>query len=302
MKTKKFKIALTFICLSLFLISCSKSEGGSAGGTDKSKAKAEKKPDYVKSVLFYDEGSIRVENSKGEMEWVKTLTLGECFDTYPTVEGSTSEVTESKMSVSSGQSEQSEFTKVNYNDKDYWILSALIIPNSTPRLVTGENTVIYNDADISKVSSTTIPAGKIVAYLGEVTDDSDTTFAKISCRVGDRSYRNVYIRSENLSTYEDDVTCSRIIKKIAKVTNDTVKKELYDNISYLRISTYMKGEADLVKEELYPPVIEESTDDYSYDYDDSEDYDYDSDDESYDYEDSDSSETDSDYDDYYEFD
>lgn len=240
---KKLQIFSIILCLSLLFVSCG----------DKSKKSKSNEIKFVKSVLFYDEGSLWTENEKGEMEWYKTLTLGDTLDAYPTVEGSTSEVVESKLAVRSGKTEQVDYTKVRYNDADYWMQSVLLIPNSSIRLVTGEDVLIYTDADITTVTNGSIPSSSIVAYSGETKEEaSGITFAKISYKAPNKAYRDVFIKAENLSTYADDAIAQRLLNIIPTYKNEVVQKELLANITNLQFSGFIHKKYTDYYSKLYP--------------------------------------------------
>lgn len=246
---KKLQIFSIILCTTLLFVSCGNKE--KKGKTNEIK--------FVKSVLFYDEGSLWTENEKGEMDWYKTLSLGDTLDAYPAIEGSTSDVVESKLAVRSGKTEQVDYTKVRYNNADYWMQSVLLIPGSSARLVTGDDVIIYSDADITTVTNGSIAKAKIVAYLGEEKEEaSGTTFAKISYKAPNKAYRDIYIKAENLSSYEDDVIAKRVLGLIPSYKNEAVQKELFDNLSNLRISNALDKDIAEIRTKLYPPAETEN--------------------------------------------
>ena len=246
------KLFFLFAMLSLF-ISC--------GEEKKSSKKNKAEISYVDSVLFYENGSLWTENADGEMVWFTTLSCGVTLKAYPAKDGSTSTVTESKNAIREGEKEPIEFTKVRFNDGDYWIQSALIIPNSKARVTTGDDIHIYNSTDITSVTNTVIPEKSIIAYQEEVKDEEfGNTFAKITYKDSKRAYRDVYIKAEFVSANGDDVIIKRILSNYNNCKNETVKKELYANICELNSSSLFAEEIKSIKNELYPEtaVVEDS--------------------------------------------
>lgn len=247
---KKIIKSLLIIALILSAVSCK---------GDKEKTKQE--INYVKSVLIYDTGSLWTENADGEMEWYTTLQCGISLDTYPTIEGSTSTVTESKLATRNGETEKIDYTKVRFNENDYWIQSALIIPNATPKvIVADENVHVYNTAEITDISNAKIPVGTIVAHISTIVQEDGTiptNFDCISYRDGNKSYRNVYIKSDDVAkTTANDVMAERIIRKYKTIKKEAVKKELVESLSSLTLCPYYSAKCTELKNELFPPEEE----------------------------------------------
>jgi len=212
---------------------------------------------YVDCLLIYDEGSLWYENSKGELDWYTTISNSTRLKAYPASAASLSQEVESKKAVRSGKKEALEYTKVRFNEKDYWIQSVLLANNAIPRLLT-KDAMIYTQADITAATSDVIPAGEIVASSGEEEDSElGTKFAKVTYRTEKRVFRNVFIKAENLSSNGDDVIAKRILNKIASSKNAVVKAELLDNISLLELSPALTEEVNAVRETLQSESEEE---------------------------------------------
>lgn len=220
---------------------------------------------YVKSVLFYEDGSLWTENSKGEMEWFTSLACGTVLDAFPAVQGSTSQITESKVSARIGKKEEVDFTKVKFNDGIYWIQSALIIPNAEPKLTTGGEIFIYRSPDIVDISNDKVGEDSIVALI-EIIEEKEfgSSFAKISYKSSNKVFRDVYIKAENISAGEDDLVAKRIFDKYSKVKNQSVKIELWENLRALSKSSYVNSKVKSVGDELFPPepVAQENANTY----------------------------------------
>lgn len=249
-------------------------------------AKSEKTTNinFVQSVLFYDEGSLWSENNNGELVWFTTLTRGAVLNAFPTNQDSTSTVTESKLMAKVDQTEKDDYTKVLFNDNEYWVLSALIIPNSTPKLSVSGKNYIYTSTDSVSITNTTIPENSIVAFIEESKDEFGTSFSKISYRASNKVFRDVYVKSEALSSNQDDVTTLRILTKYKKCSNLAVKKDLFENLKALTPSSSFNSQINAIEEELYPPQVEVSIESTSVDYTDTVDSEYSEEvDDSYDY-------------------
>jgi len=205
---------------------------------------------YVDCLLIYDEAALWYENSKGELDWYTTISNFCSLKAYPPSASSLSEEVEAKKAVRSGKKEALEYTKVRFNEKDYWVQSVLLANNAVPGLLLKE-AMIYSQADITAATSDIIPAGAILACSGEKEDaELGTKFTKVTYRTEKRVFRNVFIKSENLSSNSDDVIAKRILKKIAACKNELVKAELLDNISLLELSPGITEEVNALRKKL----------------------------------------------------
>ena len=217
----------------------------------KNESQKEAVVNFVDCVLIYDEGSLWYVNAAGELDWYTTISNGAALKAYPASSDSLSDTVESRKLVRSGKKEALEYTKVRFNENDYWIQSVLLVNNALPRLVTKENVIIYSLADITGATSDIVDAGTIVAFSGEEEDpELGVKFSKISYHTEKRNFRNVYVKSENLSEQADDVIASRILAKIASTENEVIKQELLENTELLTLSPEVAAMVNLVRDDM----------------------------------------------------
>ena len=217
------------------------------------KNESQKEPavNFVDCVLIYDEGSLWYVNAAGELDWYTTISNGSALKAYPATSGSLSDTVESRKLLRSGKKEALEYTKVRFNEKDYWIQSVLLVNNAIPRLITKENAIIYSLADITGATSDMVAVGTIVAFLGEEEDSElGIKFSRITYHTEKRNFKNVYVKSENLSTQSDDVIAKRILAKIASTENAVIKQELLENISLLTLSPELYAQVEEIRAKI----------------------------------------------------
>lgn len=247
---KKIILSFSVLFSVLVLFGCNKENADEVA--DQSVAKTvdasgkEKSVSLIPSVLFYDEGSLWFENAEGALEWYVTLNAGQTLYAYPASAESENEVVEAQKMSKAGKKEQDVYIKVLYDQKDYWILSDLVVANATAAVVI-EDTVNYSNDSIDGLSSKAakIPTGKIVAIHNDYkgSDDSELSFVKVTWRNGkERSYREVFLKSETVSTSSADLTAVRIVNKIAgiKEPDSVVVNELVSNVMNLNLSAGIK--------------------------------------------------------------
>lgn len=240
---KKSLFAISMVLAALISFSCGNEKkevnaGDQSVTTQKDESGREKQVVLVPSVLFYDEGSLWFENKAGELERYATLTAGQTLYAYPAAEGSESEVANIQKKKKAGQTNEDNYLQVRYDNKDYWVLSDLVIPNATAKVVL-EDTINYTKDDIDGVSSVKVPAGKIVAVHNDYSskEDADIKFYKVTWRKGsERSYRNVYIKADCISERPDDVIALRLLNKLKNLKNEVVIDEIYSVINKLNVS------------------------------------------------------------------
>ncbi len=237
---RKSILLVSLIAIALMFTGCNKTQKTEQGDEsvasfidENGKAKSVV---LIPSVLFYAEGSLWTEMEGNKLSWAVTLQQGQTLYAYPTCDGSTSEITESKEMQREGKSTKEDYTKVRYNDNDYWINSDLIVLNAEAKVVT-ENGIVYNGADIADVSSAKVSAGQIVAVYTENTESDE--FVKVTFR-SDRSYREVYLKSEIISKSNDDMLVSRLLPLLKTIKNPVAKKEVIENLKSLNVCDYYK--------------------------------------------------------------
>lgn len=196
----------------------------------------------VPCVLFYDSAYIWTENDEGTLDANIQLFIGQELLAYPAVEGSLSEVVESKEFSRNGKKEKEEYTHVSFEDKDYWINSLVIQPNSKVGLVVDPKAVVYNSPDIVDVGSRIIPQFQLVAIKTDFESpaESDVEFSQITYRSEDRSAREIYVKSSVISKALDDVLALRVLAKASTIDNKIVLDEVIENMERLQTSGYVQ--------------------------------------------------------------
>ncbi|MCQ2589134.1 MAG: hypothetical protein MJ179_01800 [Treponema sp.] len=241
---KKLSFVLCVFLAAIAISSCNKEKTETVA--DQSVAKTvdesgkEKSISLIPSVLFYDEGSLWFENADGELEWYITLNAGQTLYAYPASNESENEVVEAQKMKKAGKKDQDVYIKVLYDQKDYWILSDLVVADAKAAVVI-EDTMNYSKDSIDGLSSKAakVPVGKLVAIHNDYTcpADSDINFVKVTWRNGsERSYREVFLKSETVSTSVDDITAMRVNNKAASLKDETVIIEIVENVLSLSLT------------------------------------------------------------------
>lgn len=204
---------------------------------EKGKAKS---VNLIPSVLFYPEGSLWTEKEDGSLAWAVTLQAGQTLYVYPTKDGSTSEITESQLMKREGKKDEEDYTKVRYDNKDYWVNSSLIVPNAVANITTDKG-IVYNEADIASTSSSKVKAGQIIAvHNSDAAGDVDSnSFVKVTFRA-DKNYREVYLKNEIISDKKDDLLAIRLLPKLDTLKNKVAKAEVISNLKELNVSSFIK--------------------------------------------------------------
>lgn len=191
-----------------------------------------KAKEMVPAVMLWDEASFWTEKENNEMYWKITVDYGTPFKCYPKVsENSTSDITESKVAVrvvsSTKSKENKDFTKISYQNNDYWVQSTIIAVNAIPAIITKENTYVYKSPEMDKLTKTLLDAGTIIALS---TDAPINGFSKISVRLGDNLLEDVYIKNDKFSDSQSDIQAVNMIKLINNTTDKAMKLELLENL------------------------------------------------------------------------
>ncbi|MBR5645533.1 MAG: hypothetical protein IKX23_02705 [Treponema sp.] len=240
---RKSILITVLLAVALVFSSCNKtkSENGdeSVASFVDEKGKA-KSVNLIPSVLFYPEGSLWTENADGTLAWAVTLQIGQTLYVYPAGDGSTSEITESQLMKREGKKDEEDYTKVRYDNKDYWVNSSLIVPNAVANITTDKG-IVYNDADIASTTSSKVKAGQIIAVHNSdaAGDVDDNSFVKVTFR-SDKNYREVYLKNEIISDKKDDLLALRLLPKLDTLKNKVAKAEVIANLKELNVSSFIK--------------------------------------------------------------
>lgn len=205
----------------------------------KTEVKTETKQ-MIPGVMLWDEATFWTEKDDGKMYWKLTVDYGTAFECYPSASGSSSLV-ETKKAIrvitSTKEEAEKEFTKISYQNTDYWVQTSIIAINAVPAMVIKENTFVYKTPDIEKITTDKLPVGTIIALSKEVPIDG---FIKVSARIGEKLYDEVYIKLDKVSENTADIKALSMIEKINKSKDKAIQLELLDNTKSLNVSPEIK--------------------------------------------------------------
>lgn len=246
----KKSIQLVLIALLTFgCFSCGEDKqsiGNESVGTQITESGKKKEVSLIPSVLFYDNTYIYKENSKGELEASLQLFQGQVLYAYPTTDSNQSEIVESKKMPLVNKKPEWEFTKIHYDNTDYWVLTSHIVPNSKPSVIINP-TLKYSKPDLEGISETKIPAGIIIAIHNDYANnpESNADYCKVSLRANGKSYRDIFVTKDCVSTFDDDVIAARILFRLNNgkdsIKNPVVLNELAETVKTLSLSDYYKN-------------------------------------------------------------
>ena len=193
----------------------------------------------IPGVMLWDEASFWYEKPDGKMYWKLTVDYGTAFECYPKESAdSTNSLVESKNAIrvitSTKEEAKKEFTKIRYQNNDYWVQTAIIAINAIPGVVVKDNTFIYKAAEIDKITKDQLSVGTIIALYEE---EAINGFSKISARPGTKLYEEVFIKGDKISSNPDDIKALNMIKLIKNTKEKAMKLELLDNTKELSVSS-----------------------------------------------------------------
>ena len=207
----------------------------------------------IPGVMLWDEASLWYEKPDGKMYWKVTVDYGTAFDCYPKVSSdSTNALVESKNAIrvitSTKEQATKEFTKIKYQNEDYWVQTAIIAINAEPAMIVKDNTFIYKAAEIDKVTKDSLAKGTIVALSK---DEPINGFVKIAARVGQKLYEDVYVKEDKVSSLSsDDTKALSMIKLIRNTKEKSMQLELLDNTKGLQVSEDIQEVLNSLEDEL----------------------------------------------------
>ena len=206
----------------------------------------------IPGVMLWDEASLWYEKPDGKMYWKVTVDYGTAFDCYPKVSAdSTNALVESKNAIrvvtSTKEEAKKEFTKIKYQNEDYWVQTAIIAINAEPAVIVKENTFIYKAAEIDKITKDSLAKGTVIALSK---DEPINGFCKIAARVGQKLYEDVYIKEDKISSNSDDIKALSMIKLIRNTKEKSMQLELLDNTKTLQVSDDIQEVLNSLEDEL----------------------------------------------------
>lgn len=206
----------------------------------------------IPGVMLWDEASFWYEKPDGKMYWKLTVDYGTAFECYPKESSdSTNSLIESKNAIrvitSTKEEAKKEFTKIRYQNNDYWVQTAIIAINAIPAVVVKDNTYIYKAAEIDKITKDQLAVGTILALYEE---EAINGFSKISARPGTKLYEEVFIKEDKLSNNPDDIRALNMVKLIKNTKEKAMQLELLDNTKNLNVSPEIQEVLGSVEDSL----------------------------------------------------
>ncbi len=206
----------------------------------------------IPGVMLWDEASFWYEKPDGKMYWKLTVDYGTAFECYPKESSSsTNSLVESKNAIrvitSTKEEATKEFTKIRYQNNDYWVQTAIIAINAIPAVVVKDNTYIYKAAEIDKITKDQLSLGTVIALYEE---EAINGFSKISARPDTKLYEEVFIKEDKLSNNPDDIRALNMVKLIKNTKEKAMQLELLDNTKNLNISPEIQEVLDSVEDSL----------------------------------------------------
>lgn len=267
------KSILTLLLIPFILIGCTKQNKGteqnqvSSSADNKTEFVSEAKVEVKKmipGVMLWDEATFWTEKDDHKMYWKLTVDYATSFECYPSLSDDSSLV-ESKKSIrvisSTKEEAEKEFTKIKYQNTDYWVQTSIIAINAVPAMILKDNTFIYNKPDIEKITSEKLPVGTIIALSK---DEPINGFNKISARIGEKLYDEVYIKVDKVSENMADIKALSLIEKINNSDDKAIQLELLENVKTLNVSPEVN---DIISDLENTLVNGNSFNDFDYNFD-----------------------------------
>ena len=203
---------------------------------------------------FSDGGYLRYkENKDGKMVYADEVAKGESLSVYYNDNG-----VEAKKAIrllSNGKEDSFDFIRVSsqFTDEDteYWTRALFVAQDHPIANVIVQEGHIYNTAQIFDATSKKLSIGDIVALKSEINFDSE--FTPVTIYDGTEDGKEIFVKTEILSTYKDDL--------IAVQTFDSIKafEAIKPEISY-ELMEIMVSSLDLSSAISYyinPSITEE---------------------------------------------
>lgn len=140
------------------------------------------------------------------LEYGETVTMFE-----DEVEGSTGDL---KM----------RFLKIlDKNEDEMWVNQRYIIPGGQVGVIVQDDVLLYDEAKLTKYTSSMLPKGQLVGVYPE----KDGQFTKLS-GWNDSLYgfAQMFVKSDTVSTNEDDITAVILMDRAMNEKNDIVKEQV----------------------------------------------------------------------------
>lgn len=258
---KKFSFVF-LIFFALISFGCNKSNIATTNQTENEtvstkEIKTEKKEEKIlttkDAIALYPGTPLYKENKDGKMVYADEVAKGESLSVYYNDNG-----VESKNAIrllSNGKEDSFDFIRVSsqFTDEDteYWTRALFVAQEHPIANVIVQEGHIYNTAQIFDATSKKLSIGDIVALKSEINFDSE--FTPVTIYDGTEDGKEIFVKTEILSTYKDDL--------IAVQTFDSIKafEAIKPEISY-ELMEIMVSSLDLSSAISYyinPSITEE---------------------------------------------
>lgn len=258
---KKFSFVF-LIFFALISFGCNKSNNATTNQTENEtvstkEIKTEKKEEKIlttkDAIALYPGTPLYTENKDGKMVYADEVAKGESLSVYYNDNG-----VESKNAIrllSNGKEDSFDFIRVSsqFTDEDteYWTRALFVAQEHPIANVIVQEGHIYNTAQIFDATSKKLSIGDIVALKSEINFDSE--FTPVTIYDGTEDGKEIFVKTEILSTYKDDL--------IAVQTFDSIKafEAIKPEISY-ELMEIMVSSLDLSSAISYyinPSITEE---------------------------------------------
>ena len=259
MKKFSFVFLIFFVLISF---GCNKTNTATTNQTENEtvstkEIKTEKKEEKIlttkDAIALYPGTPLYTENKDGKMVYADEVAKGESLSVYYNDNG-----VESKNAIrllSNGKEDSFDFIRVSsqFTDEDteYWTRALFVAQDHPIANVIVQEGHIYNTAQIFDATSKKLSIGDIVALKSEINFDSE--FTPVTIYDGTEDGKEIFVKTEILSTYKDDL--------IAVQTFDSIKafKDIKPEISY-ELMEIMASSLDLssaISDYINPSITEE---------------------------------------------
>lgn len=121
------------------------------------------------------------------------------------------------------------------NDDEMWVNQRYIIPDGKIAVIIQDDVLLYEEAKLTKYTSSMLPKGQLVGVYPE----KDGVFTQISgWNESLYGFAQIYVKSDTISTNENDITAVILMDRAIKEENDTIKKQVLNTAAELNSATF----------------------------------------------------------------
>lgn len=181
----------------------------------------------VDGVMLYDEGSLWLESTEGEMLFAgKTLPAGTKLSIITNADGTY--ILKKAIRNSNNEKVEREFTKLDVEGSAYWVQTNIIAMDAVPAVITYESFLYKSPSKLAPYTPTVLLSfGDVIAVsTDEIIAEDQTIFHKAYLKRGDKVYENVYVEDYVYTTSEQSFYMMDLIKAMDSASNETAMNEL----------------------------------------------------------------------------